>query len=82
MNRLLHLHYRELEEKLSAEKKKEVEERQRSDSEKRTFCETMSPAELTEWLLEELGSEYKDDIDKLRSKIKYTTIQNIISRVH
>ena len=65
---------------MNAEKKKEVEERKRSDSEKRTFRDTMSPAELAEWLLEELGSEYKDDVDKLKSKIKYTTIQHMVDK--
>ena len=69
----------EREEKLKqeeAEKKindKELRSLSVSSTDKtKTFSESMSPTELAEWLLEDLGSDYGDDIDKLKSM--YTDI--------
>lgn len=42
-----------------------------------TFSESMSPAELAEWLLKDLGSDYKDDIDKLKSKVTMSVVGQI-----
>ena len=63
-----------MEEKLKQEEaeKRKNEKEQRSLSvsstgKTKTFSESMSPAELAEWLLEDLGSEFADDIDKLKS---------------
>ena len=59
----------ELEDKLTKEKE-DAEKLHQSASQvsNKMFSESMSPAELAEWLLEELGNEFKDDINKLRSK--------------
>lgn len=51
-------------------KKKEKEQRSLSVSstgKTKIFSESMSPAELAEWLLEDLGSDFADDINKLKS---------------
>ena len=64
----------EREEKL----KKEEDERKKFEKEQRSlsvssacktkmFCESMSPTELAEWLLEDLGNDFADDINKLKS---------------
>lgn len=57
-----------IEEAEKMKKAKEEEMQQSVTPASATFSESMSPVELAEWLLKELGSEFKDDIDKLRSK--------------
>ena len=50
--------------------KKEKEQRSLSVSstgKTKIFSESMSPTELAEWLLEDLGSDFADDINKLKS---------------
>jgi hypothetical protein len=52
--------------------RKEIEKEQRSLSvsltcKTKVFCESMSPTELAEWLFEDLGNDFADDIDKLKS---------------
>ena len=58
-----------IEEAEKIKKAKEEEMQQSVTPSLETFSESMSPAELAEWLLKDLGSEYNDDIDKLESKV-------------
>lgn len=61
--------------KAEAEKKKREEEQSKLEqlsttpASKIEFSESMSPTDLAEWLLEEIGSDFKDDINKLKSII-------------
>lgn len=72
----------EREEKVKKEEdeRKKFEKEQRSlsvssTSKPRMFCESMSPTELAEWLLEDLGDDFADDINKLKSM--YFTTNNV-----
>ena len=64
----------EREEKLKQEeaKRKEIEEEQSSLSvtsacKAKMFHESMTPAELGDWLFDDLGRDFADDIDELKS---------------
>ena len=67
----------QLEERLRLEeaerKKREEEESQEADTNtlvNKRFSASMSPTELAEWLFDELGSDFKDDIDKLKGNLR------------
>lgn len=58
-------------EEAECKKKREEEESQQPDtntSVNKRFSTSMSPTDLAEWLLNELGSDFKDDIDKLKGR--------------
>lgn len=75
-NNLFFREISEREEKLKQEEaeRKKIEKEQRSLSvssacKTKMFCESMSPTELAEWLFEDLGDDFADDINKLKSML-------------